>query len=334
MDTLKSTSAGMVFGAALTLSRVYVPTVIINQLRLRDFHMLEVFLTASASSALIMLGFEKFGIAKRSVRTNSSLGWFSYYDGNIIGGSLLGVGMGLTGACPGTVLPQLAQGIESAPWTTLGAVLGGAMYAKFGKSLVFSSHSSKDEDPIDLNNHTISSKFNASPSATFLTFEGLVITTTALSALLLPGKTFAILPTVVGGLLIGAAQVASITLTSSPLGVSNAYQQLGSYLCRAIGFEDVPRPPFPPKSILFALGILIGSAVSGPLLPKLANAGVVPISNIQAMIGGFILVLGARIAGGCTSGHGISGLSAMSFSSLITTAAMFGAGIVTQLILK
>lgn len=51
MDVAKSTSAGAVFGAALTLSRVYVPTVIINQLKLRDFHMLEVFLTASASSA-------------------------------------------------------------------------------------------------------------------------------------------------------------------------------------------------------------------------------------------------------------------------------------------
>lgn len=51
MGILKSTSAGAVFGAALTLSRVYIPTVIINQLKLRDFHMLEVFLTASASSA-------------------------------------------------------------------------------------------------------------------------------------------------------------------------------------------------------------------------------------------------------------------------------------------
>jgi hypothetical protein len=51
MDILKSISAGAVFGAALTVSRVYIPTVIINQLRLGDFHMLEVFLTASAYSA-------------------------------------------------------------------------------------------------------------------------------------------------------------------------------------------------------------------------------------------------------------------------------------------
>ena len=50
-DTLRSAGAGAVFGAALTASRVYLPSVIINQMRLQDFHMLEVFLTASAASA-------------------------------------------------------------------------------------------------------------------------------------------------------------------------------------------------------------------------------------------------------------------------------------------
>jgi uncharacterized membrane protein YedE/YeeE len=281
-----------------------------------------------------MLGFEKFGITKRSVRANSSLHWFSNYDGNIIGGSLLGVGMGLAGACPGTVLPQLVHGVESARSTALGAILGGAIYAKFGKRLVSNRHLSRGTVPASQGDHTISSKFKVSAKATFLTFEISVIAITALSTLLLPGKTFTVLPTVVGGLLIGAAQVASISLTSSPLGVSYAYEQIGSYICGGMGCKDVPRPSFPPKSILFALGILVGSAVSGAFLPTLANIGTVPVTNVQAVIGGFILIIGARIAGGCTSGHGLSGLAAMSFASLITTAAMFGSGIVTQLILK
>jgi len=42
------------------------------------------------------------------------------------------------------------------------------------------------------------------------------------------------------------------------------------------------------------------------------------------------MTFGARLGGGCTSGHGLSGLSAMSFSSLLTVGAMFGAGILTQ----
>ncbi len=60
-----------------------------------------------------MLTLEALDIAKRSSRSNSTLNWFSAYDGNIVGGALVGVGMSLTGACPGTVIVQLAQGIPS-----------------------------------------------------------------------------------------------------------------------------------------------------------------------------------------------------------------------------
>lgn len=48
---LRPASAGLFFGASLAASNVYSPSVIINQMRLRDFHMLKVFLTATASSA-------------------------------------------------------------------------------------------------------------------------------------------------------------------------------------------------------------------------------------------------------------------------------------------
>jgi hypothetical protein len=49
--TLLPAGSGALFGAALTVSGVYLPTVIIKQMQLRDFHMLQVFLTATASSA-------------------------------------------------------------------------------------------------------------------------------------------------------------------------------------------------------------------------------------------------------------------------------------------
>ncbi len=44
-------AAGMLFGAALTLSGVYQQSVIISQMKLVDFHMLRVFLVASGGSA-------------------------------------------------------------------------------------------------------------------------------------------------------------------------------------------------------------------------------------------------------------------------------------------
>jgi hypothetical protein len=50
-DILLSSIAGSVFGSALTLSGVYLPSVILQQLQMRDFHMLKVFLSASSVSA-------------------------------------------------------------------------------------------------------------------------------------------------------------------------------------------------------------------------------------------------------------------------------------------
>jgi hypothetical protein len=51
MDVAANLSRGVIFGSALTLSGVYLPSVIVGQLALRDFHMLQAFLTASAASA-------------------------------------------------------------------------------------------------------------------------------------------------------------------------------------------------------------------------------------------------------------------------------------------
>jgi uncharacterized membrane protein YedE/YeeE len=52
-----------------------------------------------------------------------------------------------------------------------------------------------------------------------------------------------------------------------------------------------------------------------------------------AFIGGFILIFGARMAGGCTSGHGISGGLQMAVSSWMFFIAMFASGIATAAIL-
>jgi hypothetical protein len=50
-DLLANSMRGAVFGAALTASGVYLPQIILDQMALKEFHMMKVFLTASASSA-------------------------------------------------------------------------------------------------------------------------------------------------------------------------------------------------------------------------------------------------------------------------------------------
>lgn len=50
---------------------------------------------------------------------------------------------------------------------------------------------------------------------------------------------------------------------------------------------------------------------------------------LQAFIGGMLLLFGARLAGGCTSGHMISGISQLTVGSFIFGASIFASGILT-----
>ena len=50
-DFIANTLSGSIFGATLTAAGVYLPIVIQDQMALKEFHMMKVFLTASASSA-------------------------------------------------------------------------------------------------------------------------------------------------------------------------------------------------------------------------------------------------------------------------------------------
>jgi len=85
--------------------------------------------------------------------------------------------------------------------------------------------------------------------------------------------------------------------------------------------------------ISVAFGIIGGSYLSsylGGSISKFSYAIYSPhsaIKAIESIIGGIVIVFGSRLAGGCTSGHGISGVSGLSLASLITTASIFIGGI-------
>lgn len=272
---------------------------------------------------------EKLEVAPRQPRKNSSIGYFGPYDANIIGGLLIGAGMATTGACPGTVLVQIATGIKSGRLVALGGLVGGALYARFGRHI---KASQQKDQVVTVENHTISSKFGMDSNQVLLAFEIMCLAVAGASALLGLKEGSPGVHPVLGGALISGAQAASVLLTGSPVGVSTAYDEAGQYFWRL--FKSPPKGPSPPtKAMTFAAGILLGSLISAPLVP-ITSAATSPVSNTSAIIGGCIMVFGARLAGGCTSGHGISGLSMFSISSVITVAAMFGGGIATALMLQ
>ena len=78
-------------------------------------------------------------------------------------------------------------------------------------------------------------------------------------------------------------------------------------------------------TIAFVLSVIIGSFTSSQLSGVYGTAaGVHPYNSF---LGGFLLVFGARLAGGCNTGHGISGTSHLFFGSFIAMMSMFAGGI-------
>ena len=54
----------------------------------------------------------------------------------------------------------------------------------------------------------------------------------------------------------------------------------------------------------------------------------------DAFIGGVLIVFGARLAGGCTSGHIISGMTQLAVSGFIFAATVFGGGMLAARFIK
>lgn len=109
-----------------------------------------------------------------------------------------------------------------------------------------------------------------------------------------------------------------------------------------------PAPPLLPKPkqsaavhLLFFVAIALGAALSAHLAGAhsdralfFATFGHHPLALGTVLFGGGLLVgFGTRMAGGCTSGHGLCGVSRFQPGSLLATVSFFGAGILTSLLL-
>ncbi len=271
-----------------------------------------------------MAAFDRLNIVRRQPRKESP-GWLGPYDANVLGGLLIGVGMALTGACPGTVLVQLATGIKSGIPTALGGLMGGILFAKFGSAL--KSSLSASTPPLDAKSYTIYTKFAMNPDHVLLAYEVMCLALIGSFSTFGLNRSAPLLHPIVGGALIGGAQAASLLFTGNALGVSTAYEEAGSFFWYLLGAGKQGGRPST-KAMTFALGILIGSFALSQSLSQ-PPTQMMDISGVRALLGGCTMIFGARLAGGCTSGHGISGMSTFSISSIITVIAMFGGGILT-----
>jgi uncharacterized protein len=91
-----------------------------------------------------------------------------------------------------------------------------------------------------------------------------------------------------------------------------------------------------PGEVAWRLAFVVGLIVA-PLL--LVAAGIAPLVVIDAdyptlVIAGLIVGIGTRYGGGCTSGHGVCGVSRLSPRSIVATLAFIAAGVVTVFVVR
>lgn len=125
-----------------------------------------------------------------------------------------------------------------------------------------------------------------------------------------------------GGVLIGLAAALMLLGAGRIAGVSGiAARAFG------IGAGSMPRRGAWAFLIGLPLGALIVMGMTGAAEPSFA--GPVPL-----IIAGLIVGIGTRLGGGCTSGHGVCGMSRLSQRSLVATATFIATGIATVAIMN
>ena len=151
---------------------------------------------------------------------------------------------------------------------------------------------------------------------------------------------------------IGILSILVFWLVDKPLGMSTEISKWsGTTTSMVAGSETVTNNAYwakeTPKfgySTLFLMATAIGALVSALLSKDFKTErvpsvwadrfGPSPIKRyLGAFAGGIILMFGARMAGGCTSGHGISGSLQLAVSSWVFFITMFIGGVITALIL-
>ncbi len=114
-------ATGLVFGFALEKSRVFEPGLIVGQMQLKTFIMLKVFLAAVITGLVVLAVLNGVFGVKLSLKP---LLW----KADIVGGLILGVGIVIAGACPGTSLAQIGAGYRDALFVVAGGIAGAMFY--------------------------------------------------------------------------------------------------------------------------------------------------------------------------------------------------------------
>src|SRR6476620_3325397 len=117
-----------------------------------------------------------------------------------------------------------------------------------------------------------------------------------------------------GGCLIGLAASILLLVNGRLAGISNI-----------VGGLVRPQAGETSWRLAFVVGLLLAGIAAAAFAPQQLSAS--PASPLRLALAGLLVGGGTRLANGCTSGHGVCGISRLSLRSLVATAVFIAAGI-------
>lgn len=320
---------GFLFGAALQYAKLNRYNVISGMATLENFAVAKAIAVAIGVGAVI-------------IAIEIGLGFATYHikpfllGGIAIGGIIFGAGMAILGYCPGTLPVSLGEGSIDALIGITGGLVGGFVYTVVVPSL--QSFLGPDLGSISL--FTLIGQHHLIFYLVDFILGGAFIW----AAFWLNKKEKAAdLKWLYSG--IGLAVLNAIVflevLSNRIIGASTAYPYVADLVTGTTNNNYFPKIQGPGQ---WELLFLTGAFISGIVISLFRKEFKITLihSNwekykgnsaskriIWSFIGGFILIIGARMAGGCTSGHVLSGGMQLSLSSLIFAGFVFAGLLVT-----
>ena len=320
---------GSLFGIIIQYAELNKFDVISSQSQLKNNTIIKTILLTIGVGSILLSVIIGLGLASFHIKP-------LILSGVVVGGLLFGTGMAILGYCPGTMAVSLGEGSLDALIGIIGGLVSGFIFTiiyphihwligtNFGKVSLFSL----------LEQHKFIYYLLVIITGIFLIWLSFAISKDKFKR----NKKWIF--SGIGLALLNVIVFLKFT-TNRPIGASTSYPYIADILTNTVNneyFSKIKTPGY--WEAIFLLGAFIAAFINSIFKKEFKlklihsnwekNKGNSRIKRILwAFIGGFILIFGARLAGGCTSGHIISGGMQMAVSSFIFAIFVFAGLIVT-----
>jgi uncharacterized protein len=312
---------GFIFGALLQSAKLNRFDTISGMATLENFKVAKAIALAIGVGVIVLIAEIGMGLAAYHIKP-------LILGGIVIGGLIFGAGMAILGYCPGTVMVSAGEGSLDAMVGILGGLAGGLVYTVLLPSI-------NGLLGPNIGSFSLFTAVGSSPGLFYslMILCGLAFTSMAFLIHKMDNSTDR--SWIIAGVGIALLNAFVFHYADRPIGASTFFPYVSDNIFGVINndyFKQIG------KSGSWEVPFLAGGLLSGLVISLIRRDFKIKMihSNWEkykggnfgkrafwAFFGGFILIFGARMAGGCTSGHVISGGMQLAASSLLFAVFVF-----------